>query len=78
MATKEMALASYRLLSYVADECGFGTVEEMLASAITDCVCPGVCLRCKEIVEPLEPDGYCECPECGGSVRSVLLIAGMI
>lgn len=75
---KSIALAKMNLLEYVAGEVGFATVEDMLASATFDCTCPGVCLHCHEIVEPLEPDGYCECPECGGSVKSVLLIAGLI
>lgn len=78
MSGKVIAINRMNLLSYVAEEVGFETVEEMLAAATFDCVCPGVCLHCHEIVESLEPDGYCECPECNGQVKSVLLIAGLI
>jgi hypothetical protein len=78
MSTKHVAMSRMNLLSYVAEDCGFETVEEMLASAVCDGSCPGVCLRCHSVVETLEPDGYCECKECGSTVRSILLIAGMI
>lgn len=77
MASRQIAVNRMNLLSYVADEMGFETVEEMLAAATCDSICPGVCLHCHEIVDSLEPDGYCEC-ECGGKVKSVLLIAGLI
>lgn len=78
MSHKAIALSRMNLLSYVAEECGFATVEEMLAAATFDSVCPGVCLNCHTVVESLEPDGECQCDECGRNVKSVLLIAGII
>lgn len=78
MSNEQIAVNRMNLLSYVAEECGFETVEEMLAAATFDSVCPGVCLHCHNVVEPLEPDGYCVCDECGGKVKSVLLLAGVI
>jgi rRNA maturation endonuclease Nob1 len=78
MSVRERSAANYRLLSYVASETGFGTVEEMLAEGSFNGICPGVCMRCKAIVESLEPDGYCECEECGSEVKSVLLLAGIV
>ena len=77
MSNRAMAMSRMSLLSFVADEFGFDTVEDMLASAVCDGVCPAVCPHCHNTME-LEPDGYCECEECGGKMRSVLLIAGMI
>jgi hypothetical protein len=77
MSDRTMALANYRLLSYVAEEFGFDTVEEMLAATCFDVVSPAVCLRCKTTAE-LEPDGESVCEECGGQMRSVMLIAGLI
>jgi len=65
------------LLHQAANDFGFESMEEMLASALMDGVCPAICSVCGA-TEELEPDGYCECPECGGLMKSVLLIAGMI
>lgn len=78
MSHKAIALSRMNLLSYVAEECGFETVEEMLAAATFDSVCPGVCTNCHAVVETLEPDGESVCDECGRKVVSVLLIAGLI
>lgn len=65
------------LLVQAQEDFGFESLEDMFASGICDGVCPAICSNCG-YTEELEPDGYCECPECGGRVQSVLLIAGMI
>lgn len=64
------------LLRMAADEYGYDSVMDMLSAATFDSVCPAVC-QCG-YTEDLEPDGYCECPECGRKMKSVLLIAGLI
>ncbi len=78
MVSRQIAENRMNLLSYVAEEVGFDTVEEMLAAATFDSVCPGVCLNCHTVVDTLEPDGQCVCDECGRQVKSILLIAGLI
>jgi len=65
------------VLRNVADEYGYDDVMTMLQTASFDSVCPAVCLRCGATMD-LEPDGRCTCEECGGPVKSVLLIAGLI
>lgn len=64
------------LLQMAADDYGYDSVTDMLSDATFDSVCPAIC-QCG-YSEELEPDGHCECPECGRQVRSVLLIAGLI
>src|SRR5688572_1681843 len=60
---------------------GFEKIEELLSAAITDSVCPAICMTegCDYTTE-MEPDqdaGYCEA--CGGNtVTSALILAGMI
>lgn len=56
---------------------GYDTVEEMLEASVFDSVVPAICTRGCGATEDLEPDGYCRC-ECGGTIKSVLLIAGII
>lgn len=70
------ALERQSLLHQAANDFGFETMEEMFAAAVMDSVVPAICNRCGA-TEELEPDGYCKC-ECGGTIRSVLLIAGII
>ena len=65
-----------KLLNDVAAEYGFDDTMAMFETAMFDGVCPAVCADCGETMD-LEPDGYCEC-ECGGTIKSVLLIAGLI
>jgi hypothetical protein len=60
---------------------GFDNLDDLLALAITDSVCPAICMTegCDYTAE-MEPDqreGYCEA--CGGNtVTSVLILAGLI
>ena len=68
-------------LEKLADIEGFETTDDLLASAITDSVCPGICINenCSFTCE-IEPDqdaGWCE--EChGNSVKSALVLARLI
>jgi hypothetical protein len=60
---------------------GFHTLDDLLKAAVTDSVCPAICMTegCTYTAE-MEPDqdaGYCEL--CGGNtVTSALVLAGMI
>jgi hypothetical protein len=60
---------------------GFEKVEDVLFAAVSDRVCPAICMTegCDYTTE-MEPDqdqGYCEA--CGGNtVVSVLVLAGVI
>ena len=60
---------------------GFETTGDLLASAVTDSVCPGICtnLSCSYTcdTEPDQDAGWCE--NCGtNSVKSALILAGLI
>ena len=68
-------------LETLADIEGFESTDDLLASAVADSVCPGICANpscsytCE--VEPDQDAGWCE--ECGaGSVKSALVLAGVI
>ena len=60
---------------------GFGSLDELLAAAVADSVCPAICTAegCNYTCE-MEPDqdrGWCE--ECGtNTMHSVLVLAGLI
>jgi hypothetical protein len=60
---------------------GFKSLEDLLRIAVTDSVCPAICMTegCDHTTE-MEPDqdeGYCE--SCGGNtVVSALVLAGLI
>jgi hypothetical protein len=60
---------------------GFANLDDLLAVAATDSVCPAICMTegCDHTTE-MEPDqteGYCDA--CGGNtVISVLVLAGLI
>ncbi len=60
---------------------GFDTLDDLLAVAATDSVCPAICMTedCDHTAE-MESDqteGYCEA--CGGNTLvSVLILAGLI
>jgi hypothetical protein len=60
---------------------GFDSLDDLLAVAATDSICPAICMTqgCDHATE-MEPDqteGYCEA--CGGNtVVSVLILAGLI
>jgi hypothetical protein len=60
---------------------GYDSVEDLIAIAMTDSVCPGICMNplCNYTVE-VEPDqreGYCEiCDD--NNVQSILIIEGII
>ena len=46
----------------------------------TDSVFQGFCTNkdCNHIVESIEPDGYGTCPDCGGKIKSVPMLFGII
>ena len=60
---------------------GFDSLDDLLRIAVTDSVCPAICVTegCDHTTE-MEPDqdeGYCEV--CGGNtVVSALVLAGLI
>jgi hypothetical protein len=60
---------------------GFTTLDDLLGAAVTDSVCPAICITegCDYTTE-MEPDqeeGHCEA--CGGNtVVSALVLAGLI
>jgi hypothetical protein len=68
-------------LMKLCDTEGFESVAELLGAAITDSVCPAICMTegCDYTTE-MEPDqreGYCE--ECrGNTMMSALVLAGVI
>jgi len=72
-----MVANSMSFLHEAANEYGFESVDEMLEATIFDSVSPAICTRGCGATMDLEPDGYCQC-ECGGTIKSVLLIAGVI
>ena len=68
-------------LETLADVEGFETTDDLLASAVADSVCPGICTSptcsytCQ--TEPDQDAGWCEL--CGtGTVMSALILAGLI
>lgn len=67
-----------RALRDVAHQDGF-TVDEMLEAAASAGSVPAVCVApgCRYRDE-LEPDFEDACPECGGRMASVLVLAGVI
>ena len=65
------------VLNEAAEIYGFDNIDDMFQSASFDSVVPGICVRGCGATEDLEPDGYCRC-ECGGMIKSVLLIGGII
>ena len=68
-------------LQRLAELEGFETVDQMFDAAVTDSVCPGICINpgCDYTTE-VEPDqrhGYCEA--CGTqTVKSCLILAGIM
>jgi len=68
-------------LNQLCDDYGFEDVEDLLASAVCDSVCPGICVNpnCNYStnVEPDCEQGWCE--ECGKqTVVSGMILAGVI
>lgn len=63
-------------LKEFAEDYGYDDVMSFLSEVATDSVVPGFCRKCGAEAD-LEPDGMCEC-ECGGTIKSVLLMAGII
>jgi len=66
-------------LMKLCDTEGFEKIEDLLIEAITDSVCPGICMTegCDYTmeIEPDQQEGYCEA--CGGNtVVSALVLAG--
>ena len=68
-------------LAQLAEIEGFPSVADLIEAAVTDSVCPAICLNehCSYTAE-MEPDqdrGYCE--ECRtNSMASALILAGLI
>jgi hypothetical protein len=60
---------------------GFNSLDDLLQAAVTDSICPAICMTegCDSTTE-MEPDqteGYCEV--CGGNTMvSALILAGLI
>lgn len=68
-------------LEFLAEACGFDSIDDMLAEAVYDSIVPCVCVNPScDYTDDLEPDqdgGWC--PECEThSVKSCLVIAGII
>jgi hypothetical protein len=81
---EHMALSKFEReakLQRLAELEGFETVDEMFDAAVSDSVCPGICINpgC-DYTADIEPDqrkGYCE--NCGTqTVQSCLVLAGLI
>ena len=68
-------------LQILAEIEGYDSVDAMLEAAAFSGIVPAICTKgvC-DYAESLEPDGTCDCEDCGGvdTVRSCLLIAGLI
>ena len=60
---------------------GFASTDELLADAIYDSACPGICTRLDcdytREVEPDQDEGYCEACQTR-TVQSALMLAGLI
>jgi len=67
-------------LQIICDDCGYDSVDKMLEHCVVDSINPGMCVKCKAVIDSIEPDardGYCE--SCGSNkVASALVIAGLI
>jgi hypothetical protein len=80
MSTIELTGKAAKLMK-LCDAEGFQFLDDLLAAAATDSVCPAICMTegCDYTAE-MEPDqhrGYCEA--CGGNtVTSALVLAGLI
>lgn len=68
-------------LAQLIESEGFESEDALLEAAISDSVCPAICLNdgcdytCE--MEPDQTEGYCEV--CGtGSMASALILAGLI
>ena len=78
--TIELTTKAAKLMK-LCDAEGFQCLDDLLAAAATDSVCPAICMTegCDYTAE-MEPDqseGYCEA--CGGNtVTSALVLAGFI
>jgi hypothetical protein len=80
MSAIVLSIKASKLVKVCAAE-GFTTVDDLLALAVADSVCPAICMTegC-DYVAPMESDqeeGYCE--NCGSTTMvSVLVLAGLI
>ena len=80
MSTIALSNKAEKLLRLLEVE-GFASLEELIRLALSDSVCPGICLSegCNRTteVEPDQAEGFCEA--CGGNtVVSGLVLAGFI
>ena len=68
-------------LQRLADQHDYVNIDEMLEMACMDGVAPAICIEpgCNH-TGYMEPDGDGECPKCkkGPTVKSCLLLAGII
>ncbi len=66
-------------LAKIAEAEGFPTIDDMLESAATDSVAPGICMTCDCVcdVEPDQDRGWCESCDAN-TVQSALVIAGLM
>lgn len=68
-------------LQELAEAEGFDDPQDLLEEAITDSVCPGICMNpecsytCE--VEPDQDHGWCEACETN-TVKSAMILAGVI
>ena len=80
MSTIALSRKAVKLMK-LCDTEGFDSLDDLLQAAVTDSVCPAICMTegCDYTTE-MEPDqdmGYCEV--CGGqTVTSALVLAGLI
>jgi len=61
-------------------ELGYPSLSALLLAEACEGNCPAICVRCGWTTET-ESDqdrGLCECCDKGGTVKSVLILAGMI
>ena len=69
-----------RLLKVLACAEGVEDLTELLESAVTDSVVPGVCRACESTLTDVEPDARNNyCYDCGErAVVSCLVLAGLL
>lgn len=65
----------------VTEYYGVKTIDDVLKKINwCDSVYPGFCVNkdCNYVEDMLEPDGYCDCPDCGKKVKSLPMLFGII
>lgn len=76
--TKQVTKSDHELLNQLAEIEGFDDSMDLLEAFVADSVVPGICpCGYSNHVEPDQTEGWCE--ECQkGSVKSALILAGII